>query len=277
MTAGRVNYIPIFYRGENFLFSFSHYEQDEEEFENTKMGFREKKYKMSNADGSYRNINHWESQGLLLKDVQEQENSWRKFSMVDLIWISIIAESRRLGIGITPLKRLKQILFGYYGENGDTHYFEYCCLQVMEKRKVSLVILQDGTGDFCLDDEVAKVDVLCETYSPNSYYVINFNRVMSKLFGKKDYENPEVMSMHLDKKEKSFLLKMKTSENSNEEYNVKVKDGKIDRFETKSKKVNPQNARKELDNFLNGEIDFGDITFKKQNGKIVVVEQIDKT
>ncbi len=50
----------------------------------------EKKYAIKDTDASYRSINHWSSLGLL-DDVREDNNKgWRKFSIIDIVWLRIL-------------------------------------------------------------------------------------------------------------------------------------------------------------------------------------------
>jgi DNA-binding transcriptional MerR regulator len=55
---------------------------------------------------SYRLLNYWEKEGLLSCE-RETENGWRKFSLIDLMWLQLSVQLRTLGFPIEGLKKLK--------------------------------------------------------------------------------------------------------------------------------------------------------------------------
>lgn len=58
---------------------------------------------------SPRTVNHWEKIGLL--DNQRSEGQrWRRFSFVEFVWINILQELRKVGLGLDALKALKASL-----------------------------------------------------------------------------------------------------------------------------------------------------------------------
>jgi len=52
---------------------------------------------------SYRTINNWDQHGLL-ENSRIEKTSWRKFSLMDCVWIKIISDLRTFGY---PLKKLR--------------------------------------------------------------------------------------------------------------------------------------------------------------------------
>ena len=60
-------------------------------------------YSISYTNQTYRIINHWESKGLIPK-VRQNEKGWRKFSLVDLVWLGTIRALRQCGY---PIKKIK--------------------------------------------------------------------------------------------------------------------------------------------------------------------------
>lgn len=63
---------------------------------------RERKYSRKDLFATPREINHWAANGLLLDEYDD--GKWKKFSLIDVIWISIIAEFRKYD---TPLSFIK--------------------------------------------------------------------------------------------------------------------------------------------------------------------------
>ena len=58
---------------------------------------------------SYRTINNWEANGLMLSERANNRN-WHKFSFIDFIWLNIIFELRQLGFPLTKIRKLKDFL-----------------------------------------------------------------------------------------------------------------------------------------------------------------------
>jgi len=58
---------------------------------------------------SYRTINNWESNGLMLSG-RKNSRDWHKFSFVDFIWLNIVFELRQLGFPLKKIQHLKTFL-----------------------------------------------------------------------------------------------------------------------------------------------------------------------
>ncbi len=58
---------------------------------------------------SYRTINNWEANGLMLKG-RKNSRDWHKFSFVDFIWLNIVFELRQLGFPLKKIQKLKAFL-----------------------------------------------------------------------------------------------------------------------------------------------------------------------
>lgn len=59
---------------------------------------------------SYRNVNHWDKQDLLVSQ-RSQEGKWRRFSFVDFVWLKVIEQLRGIGISIPLITQVKREIF----------------------------------------------------------------------------------------------------------------------------------------------------------------------
>lgn len=59
---------------------------------------------------SYRNVNHWDKQDLLVSQ-RSQEGKWRRFSFVDFVWLKVIEQLRGIGISIPLITQVKREVF----------------------------------------------------------------------------------------------------------------------------------------------------------------------
>src|ERR1041385_3541880 len=68
----------------------------------------EKKFTVREIGFSYRLINTWDANGLL--DIERRGTDWRKFSVMDKVWLNIIRELRKYGISLKQILKVKQFL-----------------------------------------------------------------------------------------------------------------------------------------------------------------------
>ena len=71
----------------NFLVTL----KDDPRYKTTIDSYTEKNFKASDTGQSYRTLNSWDNAGLLL-NLPKDDNKWRKFSIVEILWIFIIKE-----------------------------------------------------------------------------------------------------------------------------------------------------------------------------------------
>jgi len=67
-------------------------------------------FPLSKTGVNHRKLTIWESKGLLPS--HEQFGKWRKFSLVDCVWIRLISKMRSFGIGLDSIKDFKEAFFG---------------------------------------------------------------------------------------------------------------------------------------------------------------------
>ncbi|MBU0472084.1 MAG: MerR family transcriptional regulator, partial [Nanoarchaeota archaeon] len=102
----------------------------------------EKKYfsKQSIEGVSYRQINHWTEQGLI-DDTRTKDSKWRKFSLIDLVWIHIIRELKEFGFPNNKIKIVKETILDK--KEPVLKFYIYLVYRRKEKR-VDLFVLNTG-------------------------------------------------------------------------------------------------------------------------------------
>ena len=93
---------------------------------------RLKRFELKDTEQTYRTINHWCSVGLL-DDSRINSQGWRKFSMVELAFISIISALRNFGVPLETIKVVKEELFKVpvtedYDNPNRISWIEYACI-----------------------------------------------------------------------------------------------------------------------------------------------------
>lgn len=95
------------YRNEAFDIGFYDYFKD---LPNNKisqvLNNRERKITLNSV--TYRQINSWEEQGLLT--IERENREWRKYSLMDAIWVKILQELREFGFSIDKIRATKESL-----------------------------------------------------------------------------------------------------------------------------------------------------------------------
>jgi DNA-binding transcriptional MerR regulator len=70
---------------------------------------------------TYRQINHWESKGLLTAARDTDSSGWRKFSLVDVVCLAIITELRSFGRDLPSIAAsLRQLQMSQQAKDEDT-------------------------------------------------------------------------------------------------------------------------------------------------------------
>lgn len=67
-------------------------------------------FDVKNTGVTYKTVNHWDGQGLLVSR-RTGESKWRKFSFVDFIWLKMVEQFRGIGISIPLLQKVKAEIF----------------------------------------------------------------------------------------------------------------------------------------------------------------------
>ncbi len=254
----------------NFLVTL----KDDPRYKTTIDSYTEKNFKASDTGQSYRTLNSWDNAGLLL-NLPKDNNKWRKFSIVEILWIYIIKELRSIGFSKKKIQKLKDSLFPIDKKTGisNTERFSQYIISVVAETDVMLLVLPDGRGDFAIEVELIETEQKDENF-PKTYTRININKLCA-IFTKNPKYNKKNNFLYIPKrKELELIDKINTSEDL-KEVELKIKDNKIDRINFKKQQQNP----KAVISTINEAIAQGgrnEITLKLENGNIVYVEKIDK-
>jgi DNA-binding transcriptional MerR regulator len=210
-----------------------------------------------------RNINHWESEGLLLKQAR-RGIKWRKFSLIDLLWINIIAELRSFGCPIKTIKAVKKALF--HKETFESViYFEIYLLFAFQKDLLSLVINKEGKTHFSSEDSFAYHTANFGKPSPDALFIININSLLQKIKSSpknKAGKEEEVLDIIKNEKDVSEVI-------------IRVKENKIERIDYTKQIKNPRAVRDILFKEMKKR-GHKEYYIKQEGEKIALFKQINK-
>ncbi len=243
-----------------------------EKFSPVREIIRKRKVSMSSTSQSYRIINHWEEKNILLK--QKGRNSgWRKFSLIDILWIGVVGDLRKIGFPLDKINNIKKCIF-HRREDGkeDTLYFELFIGRMFIKDNVLLVITPKGEADLCLDTEYINSQLISPLPSP--HIVIRLNDIFSRSVKKPELSYNTNLVISPNEKETDLLFSIMTEENLGE-VRISVQDKKINRIDYVKKTQNPKNVQEYISKALKEE-GRKELLIKQENGKVVLLERIDK-
>ncbi|MGA1976351.1 MAG: hypothetical protein ABSG89_00690 [Bacteroidales bacterium] len=69
---------------------------------------KERRFTVKDIGVAYRWIDHWYSKGLLLGSYKE--GKWRKFNLIEYVWLKMIIKMRQFNIGLDIVKSVKDML-----------------------------------------------------------------------------------------------------------------------------------------------------------------------
>lgn len=221
---------------------------------------REKKYPVSFTEQTYRVIGSWVKYGLL--DDPQEGGKWKKFSILDLVWIKIIDKLREFGYPVRKIEKVRQALF--YAPNAEVWYnLDFAIWQVSyQKKNINLIVYSDGKAYLGEDGEI---DYMRHYEGVKDFILIDFISLIRNLSSTPIVtEANESSDLYL--KEIALLRLIKEGNYSSVE--VILKDGEIELLKA-SEKVDVN--RRVADLYKEG--DFQEINIQQTNGKVVSIKR----
>lgn len=166
------------FRGIDFELGYSDYSNSEESVSISKL-LNDKLFKPKSGDFSYRIINHWESNDLLSSE-RNNGKGWRKYSVMDLVWLYIIQDMRTFGISLDLIKKVKRSLIKTNTDgSGIFPLLEYYSSISLINTACYLLIFSNGQAHPVTEHEYNSNR---EFSSKNNHLQINLNNILQKIF-----------------------------------------------------------------------------------------------
>lgn len=224
---------------------------------------REKKYTAKDTDKTFRIINYWESVGLLDDKRKSGGEGWRKFSMMDVVFMHLLAKLREFDFSIQKLKVVKADLektLTVGKTKTDITALEYAYMRAVCAKNCGntyFMITPDGHADCVTQKDILLMQALEEM--PEGYICINFNQLLSTRvkLGKRKILVHSENAFVLSEKEQTILEVLRTKKYKS--ITIAPKEG------GKSMIIECTADYKEGDTLP----DYGDIVTRVQDGSIV--------
>lgn len=110
-------------------------------------GLNKRTSSIKDGTATYRQINSWEELGIV--HCERPEGGWRRFSIIDIVWIEIIKQLREFGFGLKQIKRAKlnlEWLGEQYGKPMPILEF-YTAFILKKGMDVNLIVFNSGQAE----------------------------------------------------------------------------------------------------------------------------------
>jgi len=209
----------------------------EKRFEAYRNFLRDKRYSSSELGAIYRVINHWAEMDLIDGE-RTSSDKWRRFNIIDLVWVQIIHECRKYGMGLDKLLNLRKWLFDYGSKEIPSYELEFRVFLTMAKTSINLLVFEDGYGLFISEssrfsEEYIKQDIMVRL-GKRSAIVIDINQMVATVFSGKDMSPIFQHTSVLANEEQELITFLRFNEF--DEVRVVLKNGKVERMEGKKTK-----------------------------------------
>lgn len=130
---------------------------------------------------SYRTLHHWDSVGLIECGRESSKSGWRKFNLVEALWLHVIIKFRDMGVSLEKIGEAKTIFFEKIG-NLNLKFIDYYLVGVLYfKTPTFFVMPSDEVPAFLSYDEMTQA---MEAGLLNNAILIHLNPLLNKIFKK---------------------------------------------------------------------------------------------
>lgn len=220
---------------------------------------KERNVKFENI--TYRQLNSWEKEGLLTNE--REERSWRRFSIMDALWVKVIFELREFGMGWEQIKNTKYSLEYDSKEFGvQMPILEfYTAFAIGNKMPVLLLVFKDGV---CVPANLTQYKVAREFSEVENHLLIDLNAILQEFFPNVDLKPKHKHEIPVSVNEMELLAYLRIGDF--EKITVKFNGGEMEKFEG----VQRLKAKQRIEEIIR-EHKYQDIQLKVEDGGVTAI------
>ena len=193
--------------------------------------FNEKTHRINEKNLSSRVINHWEGLGLI-KAERTENAGWRKFSIMDIIWIQLMRTLRQFGLPLESIKLIRDKLTEKKINGSEYPDLEFTIVQALVTR-AQVFLLYFPVGEVILSgQEDYEQSLTLGTLAP-THLRVSLNPIVAMLFPKHSTLSVEKSKITLTAVEMELLLLIRTGEFQS--IRIKQEKGEIELIEATQK------------------------------------------
>lgn len=246
----------IFGWSDNVFYDFNDYHSDKlKELHDT---VRNRKYTVGDTSSNYRNLNHWQEIGILPDGVSNDGKSWKKFNLIELVWLRAVKKMREFGLSLDAIKQVKENVLEWNPDHDSYMWFEYHVLRA----KVSgldayIATLPNGSSGVTFSRIIERDKVV---FGSRSFILISLKEILDSM-GMKAHK-PETL-FSLSQEELDIIYSIR--EEDIDSIRVRMKNGKVKNIDT-SKTISGSDVSSIKDEIKTSG-DFADVITKFEGGK----------
>ncbi len=224
----------------------------------------EKDKRLDIDDVTSRILNNWEKNGLL--DAERPEGKgWRKFSIMDLIWLRLVVELRKFGLPLEKTRLARKKLTGGEGFDGSEYpLLEFYVAKAFSSRiPCFILIFEDGRAE---PVSQAQFNLGIELLLFGNCIIISLNEIIQNIYPKLDLKPQFEYTLNLNPSEFELLTTIRMQDFQS--IKVKLNNGKIEMFEASK----PEKVEKRIVDILKADL-YQNIEIKQVNGNIVYINR----
>ncbi len=223
--------------------------------------FNYKKHQISDALVSFRTLNHWEKEGIIPN--LKKDGGWRKFSLMDILWLLTVKELRSFGIGLKKIKSIKKSLISRHDhiEYGDLEF--YSALALLDRTPVNILVFQNFKSEIGTAYEIIESS---DKFGLLSHLSINLNYLLQTVFPKMDLKPIFRNFIEISQSDEQIFNTFKIE--NLEEVIVKFKQGNPELLQYTLREETSSNIGQ-----LKGKNAYQEITVSEHGGKITGIKR----
>lgn len=218
---------------------------------------------------SGRVVNHWESQGLLECE-RNNDSGWRKFNLIEYVWFRIVQKLREFGLSLIKIEKAKIFYFEFNEQPISMAAYYFVAARIVRQPVFFVVLLDDDQAEFL---DYHEFQAAMSLRLLGNYICININDLLNEIFTHQSKAN--------------YPLMQAVSPNLNEVLNV-LEDEDYDTatIHKKGKNIEKVELNKHCDHKMSDQsiledYDDVDLVKKRRKGKVVskkrtVIKTIEK-
>lgn len=227
-----------------------------------KKWIREKGFTVKDSGATHRVINHWTDRGLINDNARKSDQEWRKFSVVDLVWIHILMELRRFGMPLEAMKKAYQSTFFSPAKNQvEIPILEFSIFRCMIRKPIVVIVYADGWCEYLTKSDY-EFNLQIGLLEEKAYLVVNLNQCVRSVLPKIDA--PEYpLTVTPTEAELEVIGKLRKGEF--DELNIQLKNGEIHSLKTIYK------SNEDVLGLIE-KLEYGECKIVRQKGKTVLTQ-----
>ena len=205
---------------------------------------------------TYRVISHWDKVGLLPHGLKDNDG-WRKFTLVEMVWLKAIQRFREYGFSLDKIARVKKSVFDWNKKLNSYATFEYYVSRAwMTQDDPYIVALANGVAGIASSEEIEQARILHR--KNNDMLMISIKSILNELGNEVVPQKPLEWLTHSESQAVKIIRE-------GGDVNIKAKGSKI--AEIESSKIHSEHPSvRHIDKLARKEGLFGDVSIRYEKG-----------